>query len=116
MRAGSQPSDAVHSSESMWSGHVRSAPVQPPSHAPEKLRPKTSSSGGSKALGLVVLVMESLEGSMSLIVVPTEASAWMLYGRWLRHRNEALRQVAAGRAAGRAERWDSEESNRNDRC
>lgn len=112
MRAGSQPSDAVHSSDSMWSGYVRNARVQLPSLAPEKLRPKTSSSGGNKALGVVVVVMDSLEGSMSLIVVPTEASAWMLYDRWLRHRSEALRQVAAGRA----ERWDSEESNRNDRC
>jgi hypothetical protein len=42
-------------------------------------------------------VIESLEGSMSLIVVPTEASAWMLYGRWLRHRSEAVTQAAAGR-------------------
>lgn len=62
---------------------------------PEKWRPKTKSSGGSKALGEVVVVIESFEGSMSLIVVPTEASAWMLYGRWLRHRSDALAVAAA---------------------
>lgn len=84
----------------------------PPELAPEKLRPKTSSSGGNNAFGVVVFVMESLEGSMSLIVVPTEASAWMLYGRWLRHRSEAATQDAAGRV----ERWESDESNRSDRC
>lgn len=49
-----------------------------PAVAPEKLRPKTSSSGGSNAFGLVVFVIVSLEGSMSAIVVPTDASAWML--------------------------------------
>ena len=83
-----------------------------PTLAPEKLRPKTSSSGGSNAFGLVVLVMESLEGSMSLMVVPTEALAWMLYGRWVRHRSDATRQGPAGRA----EAWEREESSRIDRC
>lgn len=59
-----------------------------------------------------MVVMDSLEGSMSLIVVPTEASAWMLYGRWLRHRSEVATLVAAGRTA----RWESDEINRIDRC
>jgi hypothetical protein len=43
--------------------------------APVKLRPKISSSGGSSVFGVVVLVMVSFEGSISLILVPTDASA-----------------------------------------
>lgn len=49
---------------------------------------------------------------MSMIAEPTEASAWMLYGRWLRHRSDALRELAAGRE----ENLEKDESRRNDRC
>lgn len=68
-----------------------------------------SSSGGSRSFGVVVLVMLSFVGSMSRILSPTEASAWMLYA--LRHRSDALKGAATGREAC----WDSEESNRSDR-
>jgi hypothetical protein len=61
--------------------------------SPEKLRPKISSSGGSRSFGVVVVVMLSLVGSISCILVPTEASAWMLYA--LRHRCTALRGATA---------------------
>jgi hypothetical protein len=76
---------------------------------PEKLRPNKSSSGGSRSLGVVVSVMVSFVGSMSLIFAPTEALAWMLYA--LRHRSDALRGAAGERGA----QWESEESNRMDR-
>jgi hypothetical protein len=45
---------------------------------PVKVCPNINSSGGSNAFGVVVLVMESFDGSMLLIFVPTEASAWIL--------------------------------------
>ena len=63
---------------------------------PVKLWPKTSSSGGSKAFGAVVVVMLSFLGSMSCSVVFTEASAWMLYG--------CLRVNASKRKAGGSRR------------
>jgi hypothetical protein len=77
--------------------------------SPEKLRPKRSSSGGNRSFGVVVVVMLSLVGSISWILVPTEASAWMLYA--LRHRCTAL----SGAAARLEARWLSEESSRIDR-
>ena len=79
---------------------------------PVKLRPKINSSGGNNALGAVVLVMVSFEGSISVIDFPTEASAWMLYGSWLRHRSDA----ATGAVNARDEQWDSEASMREDGC
>lgn len=45
---------------------------------PVKLRPNISSSGGNNDFGVVVLVILSFEGSISVIEVPTEASACML--------------------------------------
>jgi len=79
---------------------------------PVKLRPKIRSSGGSKSFGEVVLVMLSFVVSMSWILLPTEASAWMLYGRCVRHRSDAL--------SGAAVEWKaqllSEESSLNDLC
>jgi hypothetical protein len=42
---------------------------------PEKLRPKISSSGGSRSFGVVVVVILSFVGSISCILLPTEASA-----------------------------------------
>jgi hypothetical protein len=72
-----------------------------------KLRPKMSCSGGSKSLGVVVFSMVSFVVSISLIFSPTEASAWMLYARALRHRNDAAR--------GLLQEKDSDESNREDR-
>jgi hypothetical protein len=79
-----------------------------------KLRPKIRSSGGSRAFGELVLVMLSFVGSMSWILLPTEASAWMLYGRCVcvRHRNEAL----SGAAGERKAQLESDESSRDDRC
>jgi hypothetical protein len=77
-----------------------------------KLRPKTSSSGGNNVFGVVVLVMLSFDGSMSLILVPTDASAWMLYARWFRHRNDAVRPALIERE----EQLDNEDRSRDDRC
>ena len=69
-----------------------------------------SSSGGSKSFGVVVLVMESFVGSISRIFSPTDSSACMLYGLWVRHRSEAL----SGATGERKAQWDSEESNREE--
>lgn len=46
---------------------------------PVKVRPKTNSAGGTSSLGVVVLVMDSLEGSISWGCMVDAASAWMLY-------------------------------------
>jgi hypothetical protein len=71
-----------------------------------------SSSVGSRSLGVVVVVMLSFVGSMSWILVPTEASAWMLYALRVRHRSDAL----SGATAERGAQWASEDSNWSDRC
>ena len=46
---------------------------------PVKDLPKTSSSGGTRVLGAVVLVMDSFEGSMSCAFTAEAARAAMLY-------------------------------------
>ena len=61
---------------------------------------------------MVVLVMLSLVGSMSLIFSPTDTSACMLYGLLVRHRSDALSGATGERKAPRAK----DESNREDRC
>lgn len=55
---------------------VRASGTQPIEHyVPVKLRPKMSSSAGSSALGVVVFVIVSFDGSSPAIFVPTDASA-----------------------------------------
>lgn len=59
----------------IWRAWSAKFVLMPMELLPEKLRPKTRSSAGSKSFGVVVLVIESFVGSISRILVPTEASA-----------------------------------------
>ena len=49
------------------------------------VRPKTSSSGGTSSFGVVVLVIESAEGSMPGSLAIASSCDCMLYDRWHCH-------------------------------
>ena len=83
MRGASQPSEAVHSTESMWSeGELGFCGILRKEGRgiglPVKVRPKMSSSGGIKGFGEEVLKIESLDGSMDGSFAMASCSDWML--------------------------------------
>lgn len=77
MRAGSQPSEAVHSRLSIWSGIFISGEdwVWRWGCLPVNVRPNTKSFGGTSSFGVVVFVMVREEGSMSFRFIVDAASA-----------------------------------------
>jgi hypothetical protein len=79
MRGASQPSEAVHSRESMWSvGGQKTRLSTFGLHLPVNVLPNTNSLGATSSLGVVLLVMDSLEGSMSCSFIVDAASALIL--------------------------------------
>ena len=81
MRGASQPDEAVHSMESMWS---------------VKLRPKINSAGGMRGLGVVVLSTVRAEESMFGRAAIEASSDWMLYGRLWECHCESLNVRSGG--------------------
>lgn len=69
--------------------------------APVNVRPKINSLAGTSSFGVVVLVMDSFEGSMSCSLFADAAWAWMLYACACRHVAAVISLEAECAALGR---------------